>query len=64
MIHGNLQEILKDRKKQYKELKKRIHREKELRVISQKLEVRKHLLVRVIVCMCLWGERRALVFRT
>lgn len=40
----SVKEILKERKKQYKELNKRVHREKELRVVSRKLEVKKHLL--------------------
>lgn len=39
-----LQEITKEKKKKYKELKKRIERERELHIISQKMEVKKHLL--------------------
>ena len=39
------QECSKEKKKKYKELKKRIEREKELHIISQKMQVKKHLLV-------------------
>lgn len=39
-----LQSISDEKKKKYKELKKRIEREKELNVISQKMEVKKQLM--------------------
>lgn len=39
-----LEECSKEKKKKYKELKKRIEREKELHIISQKMQVKKHLL--------------------
>ena len=39
-----LEEFSKEKKKKYKELKKRIEREKELHIISQKMQVKKHLL--------------------
>ena len=38
------QELGYERNKKYEELKKRIEREKQLSIISQKLEMKKHLL--------------------
>lgn len=44
MDEATLQEIADEKKKKYKQLKKRIEREKELHIISQKMDVKKHLL--------------------
>lgn len=40
---GSLEELSNERKKKYKELKKRIEREKELSIIAQKMERKKQL---------------------
>ncbi|XP_033740751.1 LOW QUALITY PROTEIN: probable U3 small nucleolar RNA-associated protein 11 [Pecten maximus] len=41
-----LEELAKEQEKKYKELTKRIEREKELRIIAQKLEMKKHLMAK------------------
>ena len=42
---SQFQELANERKKKYKELKKRIEREKELHIIAQKMERKKQLTV-------------------
>lgn len=43
-VDDDLEELAHEREKKYKELTKRIEREKELSIIAQKMEVKKHLM--------------------